>query len=226
MITLQVMIFILVVIMKKIKKITLYLLFFVFIFVLGNLLGIFLRKTFYFSFLPTYETPENIETVADCPLCSHFETDPPVIIDTNTGESRELRLYDYNIGNTKEISPKTHYGTMHMGGWLGGSFAAFPDNHYIHLSIQRDSLYKFSKETASIFFCSDCLTLIEELNPKTNYIFADCYDKENIKVYTLENILNTTIRHYSFKLYDKTEYLYSVEMHSSYFSDRKELSNE
>jgi len=209
--------------MKKFKKISLYVLGFVLIFIIGNLLGIFLRNFFYFSFLPTYTIPEEIEKPYDCPICSHLETNPPILINTATGESRELRLYDYDIYNPKGISPKTEYGTMHLGGWSGGSFAAFPDNHYIHLSIQRKSLYKYNSDAAKLFICSDCLELIENLNPKTNYIFADCYDRNNLKIYALENILETTIRHYSFELYDKTDNLYSVEMKSSYFTGGKEL---
>ena len=89
--------------MKKFKKISLYVLAFVLIFIIGNLLGIFLRKVFYFDFLPAYTIPEEIKEVYDCPICSHLETNPPILINTATGESRELRLYDYDIYNPKGI---------------------------------------------------------------------------------------------------------------------------
>lgn len=202
--------------MKITKKLTIYLI---------SLLSIplcfyLIFNLCYFDFLPTYTIEEDY-TNTPCAICSHNKTDAPLLINTLTGEVRELRLYDYDLHDSKKISSKTEYGTMHMGGWSGGSFAAFPDNHYLHLNIQRKSLYKYDSDAAKLFLCSDCLELIENLDPKTNYIISDHFEAGS-KFYAIEDICNFTIRHYSFEVIEKTRDFYSLKMKSSYFVDEKE----
>lgn len=200
------------------------------LFVLSGFVGAVTGKVIfqlrYFSNLPVYELPADAQKKETCALCPHIETNPPVLVDLNTGEVVELKLYDRSIRAENQISPKRHYGTMHMGGWSGGSYAAFPDNACAHISIRKKSLFQYSPEAARLYFCENCLAEIEAQNPTSNYIFADCYNEDCLRFYHLKGIEKVSIRHYSVEINQMDRYLYCLTMNSSYFCGGKALDGE
>lgn len=129
----------------------------------GTAIGKGIYKSRYFAALPAYESIATTQRADRCPLCNHYETNPPCLIDLNTGKVAEIRLYDAHETIPNQISEKTDYGRA-VGGIAANvaSYFSFPDNHYSSISIQKDNLYTYSDEAARQFFCDSCMDIIEE----------------------------------------------------------------
>lgn len=207
---------------KKIGKITLYLIGFVVLMWLSSMIGQEIFKARYFKSLDDFEFIV-VEENPYCPLCERTPSNFPILVNTNEGSVSELRIYDTYPTYPLQIREKEEYGVMWLLSGKGWSGAAYPDNDYAHFSIQRKRMFNYSPKAARLFFCNDCMGALNELDPSSNFIVVDGYEKDNLKFYDIADIENTQIRHYSFIIEDKGYDLLSIEMTSSYHNGGKEL---
>ena len=114
---------------------------------------------------------------------------------------------------------------MRMGGSGYCVVYAFPDNCYADVSIPREYLYKYSRSAAEYFFCAECVTNFDLVEPECNYVVVDGYDNDNLQYFCLRDIEKTalTIRHYSFTFDEKNEYRFDFKVASNYFDGGREL---
>ena len=213
---------------RKIGKITLKVVGYIMILIAAVLIGSFIGDKIYHARylknLPDFAFVREDGEVQYCPIHTQARVNGPVIVNTAEGSASEVRLFSYSPTNPYKIKEEEHYGYMTMAGGKGWSGFCFPDNRYADINISRKSLYNYSHDAASYYFCSDCLTAIEEINPSTNFIIVDCYDNEDIKYYDLKEVEEgLTIRHYTFEVEDMDEYNYQIKMTSSYYEGGKEL---
>ena len=158
-----------------------------------------------------------------CPLHERVPSNFPIIVNTSEGSASELRLYNTFSEYPLQIVEKSEYGVMWMVAGKGWSGAAFPDNNYLHFSIQKDSMCDYSNRAARKFFCDECVNAFKELDPSCNFVVVDAYENDNLKYHDIADIEELQIRHYSFVAGDTGEGLLSFEMHSSYYNGGKEL---
>lgn len=181
----------------------------------------------YFSNLAEYESTGEQDESSLCPLCTQVSTNPPVIVNLNTGKAGEVRLYDFDRTHPNQVdATKTEYGCMMTGFAGGASYFSFPDNHYVDLSIQNNTVSLYSKREAEDHFCESCMALIESAVEKSCYLVADCYDEDNLVLYPLEDAQTDegiNIRHYNIVIDEINEYFVSLKMTSSYFDGGSEL---
>ena len=105
-----------------------------------------------------------------CPLHERVPSNFPIIVNTNEGSASELRLYNTFSEYPLQIVEKSEYGVMWMVAGKGWSGAAFPDNNYLHFSIQKDSMCDYSNRAARKFFCDECVNAFKELDPSCNFV--------------------------------------------------------
>jgi len=210
--------------MKKWLKRILSVLGVVAVLALANVAGLALREGVfqarYFSNLPEYDGEAPVDAKS-CVLCDYGHANPPCLINLNTGKMGEIVLYDMDGIGSKEIdTSKTEYGIARSGGAAGATYMSFPDSHTSHIGIQRNLLYRYSKERAQAFFCDDCMVMIEAVEPNSGFLFADCYDVGNVTLYKLEDAEDgISIRHYTITVDTKNDkYLY-LDMVSTFFTD-------
>ena len=210
---------------KKILKFFLVVVVLVGAAVVGNAIGEAIYQARYFSTLPEYEIPADIKSMPYCPLCEKVPTNGPLMVNTNLGLVGEIQIFDTELRDRLTISEKRDYGIMRSGGAGGAHVYAFPDNCYADVSIQKQYLYKYSKTAAEQFFCDECVANFELVNPASNFIVVDGYDKENLKYFCLQDIEkeDLSIRHYSFEFEEKNEYGFDFKVVSNYFDVGREL---
>lgn len=163
------------------------------------------------------------EIEKNCPIHSRFETNPPILLNTNNGEIVEMKIFEsYN----SKISDKKDYGHLSIGASENVFLMSYPDNSYADISIN-EGIEKYSKYKAKKHLCDKCLSAIKEVNPDTNYIVVDCYDNKNIKYYDLKDIEkeDIKIRHYTLH-YQNTDNDYKFKVESNYFEGGKTLDYE
>ena len=190
-------------------------------------IGLLLYQTFYFDVLPAYESPAGVEWEAGCPLHTHEETNAPVLLNAHTGLAAELRIFEPHRTVANEISEQDEYGFMRSDYGPGYLVRAFPDEHRAVVRVERAALYQYSGEAAEAFFCDSCLSAFAELNPKCNFIIADCCDMSSLKYYALEEVARREglrIRHYDFVCGSRDSHGLSFTIRSSYFEDGGELN--
>lgn len=159
----------------------------------------------------------------NCPIHNRVETNPPILLNTTEGTTVEMKIFD---SYSDTISDKKDYGYMNMGSSEGVFLMAFPDESYADISINKD-LQDFSKRKAKKHLCSKCLEAIDKINPTTNYVVVDCYDRNNLKYYNLKDIeeQEIQIRHYTLQ-FDKDMKEYKFKIESNYFEGGKTLDYE
>ena len=148
-----------------------------------------------------------------------------MIVNTNLGLVGEIQIFDNELRDRLTISEKRDYCIMRSGGAGGAHVYAFPDLCYADVSIQKQYLYKYNHGAAELYFCEKCVENFDLVEPKSNFIVVNGYDKENLKFYCLRDIEKTelVIRHYSFAFDEKNEYRFDFRVTSSYFDGGKEL---
>lgn len=192
--------------------------------VAGSALHEVIYQARYFSNLPEY-TEEVPAAAGNCVLCDYAPTNGPCVINLNLGKMGEIQLYDRkNMDSNQVDDTKSEYGIARSGGAAGATYMGFPDNHTAHIGIHRSYQFKYSEEHAKAFFCDDCMEKIRAVEPNSNFLFADCYNKDNVTLYKLEDAEDgITIRHYTITVDQKNDtYLY-LDMVSSYFTGGSEL---
>lgn len=193
----------------------------------GGFLGGKIYEARYFKSLEKFEFVV-LEENPVCPIHEAAPSNAPIVVNLNEGNAAPLKLYDTYPTYTLQIREKDEYGVMWMVGGDGWNGFAFPDNHYIDFSIKRDKMFQYSGEAARLFFCQDCMKMIYDLDPKSNFIIVDGYDKDNIKFYDLAEMDDEDgldVRHYHFTLDEKGTANCSITMTSSYFDGGKELDH-
>ena len=98
-----------------------------------------------------------------CPLHESVPSNFPIVVNTNEGSASELRLYNTFSEYPLQIVENSEYGVMWMVAGKGWSGAAFPDNNYLHFSIQQDSIDDYSNRATRKFFCDECVKAFKEL---------------------------------------------------------------
>jgi len=187
--------------------------------VAGNAIGKVIYQVRYFSSLPEYEIPPDIKSAQYCPLCEKVPPNGPLIVNTTLGLVGEIQIFDTELKDRLTISEKRDYGVMRSGGAGGAHYYAFPDNCYADVSIQRQYLYKYSRNAAEHFFCAECVANFDLVSPASNFVLVDGYDGDNLKYFCLRDIEKTalTFRHYSFAFDEKNEYRFDFKVVSNYF---------
>lgn len=177
-------------------------------------IGNILYQVSYFTSLPEYEIPADIEKAGYCPLCLQIETNPPCLINLNAGTVSEIRLYEPHRTVDNELSEKSYNGVIMSGGaGAGAHYYSFPDEHYTDLSVQKEKIYEYSQTAAEYFFCVDCMELINAVRPNSCFLLADCYDKDNIRLYKMESAEDgIDIRQYNITIEDKGEKYLRLKM--------------
>lgn len=190
------------------------------LYLIGTAIGSVIYQLRYFSNLSIYagDAPEPTDS---CIICDYVETNHPCVVNLITGKMGEIVLYDTRLLDRTQINAsKTEYGVMRSGAAASAHFFSFPDEHWADISIQREYLFKYSAEVAERYLCEDCIEKVRELSPKTNFIFVDLYDKDNIAMYRLEDADDgISIRHYSITMDQKTPYSVKMKMISTFFTE-------
>lgn len=191
----------------------------------GTFIGQKIYQIRYFKSLPNYSLT-SYDKDPDCAICSAFQNNAPLLVNIHTGSARPMNIYPNHFHYTNQIREEESYGIFFMiagDGWNGGSD---PDYNYSSISIQRKAMYKPNLDAAALYFCEDCLQEIQNINPTSNFIIVDAYDKDNLSFYDLQDIESkegVEIRHYTFALENKDTYLYSFKIQSSYYDGGKQL---
>lgn len=187
--------------------------------VVGNRKDKATDQTQWLSSLPEFEPPAEIDTMAYCPLCESVPANGPLLVNTNVGAVVEIQIFDTELRDRLTILEKRNYGFIRVCGAGGAYVHAFPDDCYADVSIQRQYLFKYAKEMAEHFFCTECIAKIEEVNPTSNFILVDGYNKNNLQFYCLQDIekADLRIRHYSFVLDEISENRFAFKVLSNYF---------
>ena len=193
--------------------------------VVGNTIGKVIYQVRYFSSLPEYEIPSDIKSAQYCPLCEKVPSNGPLIVNTTLGLVGEIQIFDTELKDRLTISEKRDYGVMRSGGAGGAHYYAFPDNCYADVSIQRQYLYKYSRNVAAHFFCAECVANFDLVSPASNFVLVDGYDADNLQFYCLQDVeqKDISIRHYSFEFEEKNEHCYDFKVVSNYFEGGREL---
>ena len=195
---------------------------------LGTIAGKAIFQARYFVSLPQYE--ENVTAQTSCPLCDRAEVECPCLVDLNTGAVYTIQLYDYVDGDLMHIdTQRTEYGIARSGGFPKlGSYYSFPDEHYVMITLYRDSLYRYSETNAQKLFCKSCMDKIAQAGTNCGILIADCSDQENLALYGLEAAADgIRLRHYTITIEDKNTVRLSLRMTSSFFGDdRSEMDHD
>ena len=154
------------------------------------------------QFRKTLETTPEPEL---CALCGDGEQMPwfhaPALIDLSTGEIGELRVYDYDIYNQREIAetqPDGVFSFFRCAGLTGTK--GLPDQGCrVHLPEKAELM-----EPA--LFCRDCRALLSEATI-WGYAVLDLYESESgtVRAYSAEEGAEHTIRDYTVSVVQDTE---------------------
>lgn len=187
---------------------------------IGTAIGSVVYQLRYFSNLPAY-TGDIPEPTDSCIICDYVETNHPYIVNLITGKAGEIILYDtYLLDRAQINASKTEYGVMRSGTAASAHFFSFLDEHWANISIQRKYLFKYSAKITKRYLYEGCIKKVQELSPKTNFIFVDLYDKDNIGMYKLEDADDgISIRHYNIIMERKTPYSVTMKMTSTFFTE-------
>lgn len=179
----------------------------------------------YFKSLPDFSI-SSYEKAPYCAICTTVQMNAPLLVNINTGSAEPMSIYPTHFHYANQIREEDTYGIFFMiggDGWNGGSD---PDFNYSDISIQRKAMYKPNLDAAALYFCEDCLQAIQSVEPTSNFVIVDAYDKDNLSFYNLQEIESregVEIRHYTFAFENKDKYLYSFKIQSSYYDGGKQL---
>lgn len=167
----------------------------------------------------------DINKQENCLIHNRIETNPPILLNANEGITTELKIFDSHYDNESKVSDKSHYGCLNVLTTEDAFLMAYPDDSYADISINKD-FKEYSNWKAKKHLCKDCLAAIKEINPATNYIVVDYYDKQNIKYYDLGSIeeKELKIRHYTIEYQEGQDYKFKII--SNYFEGGKTLDYE
>lgn len=131
------------------------------------------------------DTPEPEE----CALCDAFPRHAPCLVDLNTGELRELEIYQPHHTKAAELSDEQYGGYMRL--------VQFGDISGILLGADRVELSAPVKSTGmqDSLFCKDCRKLLKH-NKCQGYILADLRHPDTPVVWQIKDGILFSVRCY------------------------------
>lgn len=135
----------------------------------------------------------DIAEPAECVLCDAFPRHAPCLVDLNTGELRELEIYQPHHTKVAELSDEQY------GGYL--SLVSFGDISGILLGANRVELDAPAKMTGmlDVIFCKECRKLLKD-NKCKGYILADLRNPETPTVWRIEDGTSFSVRCYDVEI--------------------------
>lgn len=131
----------------------------------------------------------NIPEPKECTLCDAFPRHAPCLVDLNTGELRELEIYQPHHTKVAELSDEQYGGYM--------SLVQFGDINGILLGADRVELEAPIKSTGmqDSLFCKDCRKLLKD-NKCQGYILADLRNPDTPTVWQIKDGTSFSVRCY------------------------------
>lgn len=131
------------------------------------------------------DTPEPME----CTLCDAFPRHAPCLVDLNTGELRELEIYQPHHTKVAELSDEQYGGYM--------SLVQFGDISGMLLGADRVELKAPAKANGILegLFCKECRKLLKENNCQ-GYILADLRNPSTPTVWQIKDGTSFSVRCY------------------------------
>lgn len=131
----------------------------------------------------------DIQEPEKCALCDTFPRHAPCLVDLNTGELRELEIYQPHHTKVAELSDEQYGGYM--------SLVQFGDISGILLGADRVELNAPSKSTGmqDALFCNACRKLLKENNCQ-GYILADLRNSGTPTVWQIKDGISFSARCY------------------------------
>ena len=125
----------------------------------------------------------------ECTLCDAFPRHAPCLVDLNTGELRELEIYQPHHTKVAELSDEQYGGYM--------SLVQFGDISGILLGADRVKLEAPIKSTGmqDSLFCNDCRKLLKDNNCQ-GYILADLRNPNAPSVWKIKDGTSFSVRCY------------------------------
>lgn len=135
----------------------------------------------------------NIPEPKECTLCDAFPRHAPCLVDLNTGEFRELEIYQPHHTKVAELSDEQHGGYM--------SLVHFGDISGILLGADRVELEAPEKTTGMLdgLFCKNCRKLLKD-NKCQGYILADLRNPETPAVWRIKDGTSFSVRCYEVQI--------------------------
>lgn len=135
----------------------------------------------------------DIPDPAECVLCDAFPRHAPCLVDLNTGELRELEIYQPHHTKVAELSDEQY------GGYL--SLVSFGDISGILFGADRVELDAPAKMTGMLdgIFCNECRKLLRD-NKCQGYILADLRTPETPAVWKIEDGTSFSVRCYDLEI--------------------------
>ena len=147
----------------------------------------------------------NIPEPKECALCEVFPRHAPCLVNLNTGELRELGIYQPHHTKVAELSDEQYGGYM--------SLVQFGDISGILLGADRVELKAPIKSTGMQdgLFCSDCRKLLKDNNCQ-GYVLADLRNPDAPSVWQIKDGTSFSVRCYKIDIAasDDTEKLIIV----------------
>jgi len=147
----------------------------------------------------------NNPKLAECTLCDAFPRHAPCLVDLNTGELRELEIYQPHHTKVAELSDEQYGGYM--------SLVQLGDISGILLGADRVELEApvISSGLQDGLFCKDCRKLLKE-NKCQGYILADLRNPGAPTVWQIKDGISFSVRCYEIDITasDDTEKLIIV----------------
>lgn len=135
----------------------------------------------------------NIPEPEECTLCDAFPRHAPCLVDLNTGELRELEIYQPHHTKVAELSDEQYSGYM--------SLVQFGDISGILLGADKVELKAPTKSTGmqDSLFCNDCRKLLKENNCQ-GYILADLRNPDAPSVWQIKDGISFSVRCYEINI--------------------------
>lgn len=135
----------------------------------------------------------DISEQAECALCDAFPRHAPCLVDLNSGELRELEIYQPHHTKVAELSEDQHGGYM--------SLISLGEISGILLGADRVELEAPAKTTGMLdsLFCKDCRELLKD-NKCQGYILADLHKPGSPIVWRIEDGNSFSVRCYDVQI--------------------------
>ena len=134
-----------------------------------------------------------IQEPAVCVLCDAFPRHAPCLVDLNTGELRELEIYQPHHTKVAELSDEQRGGYM--------SLISFGEISGILLGADRVELKAPANQSGVLesIFCKECRKLLKDSKCK-GYILADLRTPETPAIWRIEDGISFSVRCYNVEI--------------------------
>ena len=135
---------------------------------------------------------------AECALCDAFPRHAPCLVDLNTGELRELEIYQPHHTKVAELSDEQRGGYM--------SLISFGEISGILLGADRVELKAPANQSGMLesIFCKECRKLLKD-NKCKGYVLADLRTPDTPVVWRIEDGTSFSVRCYDVEISESDE---------------------